>query len=431
LSAYAPSRRFPAGPLAEIHRRRAQEALQAALSASARINLLEETIACAVQDARELMEQEVAMRAGERYERSAAREGQRNGTAPGYVVVGGRKVKMCRPRLCTEEGRDIPLVSYGALQDPTILDQAALGKVIDGVAQRQAHESYARDQRLPADQPAYGDSKSSISRRWIEATGESLAERMNRRLDDRRYLAVLLDGKGFGEHLLVTALGIDEQGHKRVLGIRDGGSEDQAVCAALLQDLMDRGLDVSAGVLVIIDGGKGLAAAVRALWGDVAVLGRCTEHKKRNILEHLPKGERRWVQKALWQAWHLPDAEEAERELRGLIAELEPRWPEAAASLREGLLETLTCQRLGLPRELVDALSSTNLIENAFATRESICHRVRRWRNAAQAKRWATIALLKAERGFGVVASPEAMAELAKSLERHLRQRALAMPLAI
>jgi putative transposase len=255
-----------------------QEALQAALSASARINLLEGTIACAVRDARELMEQEVAMRAGERYERSPAREGQRNGTAPGYVVVGGRKVKMRRPRLCTEEGRDIPLVSYGALQDPTILDQAALGKVIDGVAQRQAHASYARDQRLPADQPAYGDSKSSISRRWIEATGESLAERMNRRLDDRRYLAVLLDGKGFGEHLLVTALGIDEQGHKRVLGIRDGGSEDQAVCAVLLQDLMDRGLDVSAGVLVIIDGGKGLAAAVRALWGDVAVLGRCTEH---------------------------------------------------------------------------------------------------------------------------------------------------------
>ena len=340
-------------------------------------------------------------------------------------------MQLRRPRLLTEDGRELPLASYHALQDPTILDQAAMGKVIDGVAQRQAHESFARDQPLPADRQAYGDSKSSISRRWIAATGESLTEQLNRRLDDRRYLAVLLDGKGFGDHLLVTALGIDEHGHKRVLGIRDGGSEDQAVCSALLQDLMDRGLNVSAGVLVVIDGGKGLAAAVRSLWRDVALVARCGEHKKRNILEHLPKREHGWVQKALWQAWHLADAEEAERELRDLIAELEPRWPAAAASLREGLAETLTCQRLGLPRELADALRTTNLIENAFATTESICHRVRRWRNAAQAKRWASMALLKAERGFKPIASAETMAELAKSLERHLRQRAVAMPLAI
>jgi hypothetical protein len=431
LTGYAAPRHSPAGPLAEIHRRRAEGALQAALSATTQINLLEEAIACAVRDAEELMEEEVALRAGDRYERSPGREGYRNGTAPGYVALGGRKLKLRRPRLCTQDGRDLPLVSYPAMQDPGILDRAALGKVIDGVAQRQAHESYARDQPVPADREAYGDSKSSISRRWIAATGQSLAEQMNRRLDDRRYLAILLDGKGFGEHLLVTALGIDEGGHKRVLGIRDGGSEDQRVCAALLQDLTDRGLDVGAGVLVVIDGGKGLAAAVRALWGDVAVVGRCREHKKRNVIKHLPKSEHRWVRQALWRAWHLADVEEAERELRALATELEPRWKEAAASLREGLAETMTCQRLGLPRELAAALGTTNLIESAFATTECICGRVRRWRNAAQAKRWATMALLKAERGFGVVAPEEAMAELAKSLERQLRERAVARPLAV
>ena len=414
-----------------MHRRRAQQALQEAVSTSARVNLLETVIHCALRSARDVMEAEVATRAGERYERTVVREGYRNGTAAGYVVVGGRKVQMRRPRLCTEDGQEIPLASYLALRDPSILTQAALGKVIDGVAQRQAHESYARDQPLPADAQAYGDSKSSISRRWIEATTQQLAAQMDRRLDDRRYVAVLLDGKGFGDHLLVTAMGIDAHGCKRVLGIRDGGSEDEAVCSALLQDLMDRGLDVSGGVLVVIDGGKGLAAAVRTMWGQVAVLGRCTEHKKRNVLQHLPKSERKWVRKALWQAWHLPDVEQAEQQLRELIAELAPRWPDAAASLREGLAETLTCQRLGLPRELLDALGTTNLIENAFATTESICHRVRRWRNAAQAKRWATMALLKAERGFGRAASPEAMAELAKSLERHLRERAQELPLAI
>ena len=192
-------------------------------------------------------------------------------------------------------------MSYQALQDPTILDQAALGKVIDGVAQRQAHESFARDQPLPEDQEAYGDSKSSISRRWIAATVASLEAELQRPLGDRRYLAVLLDGKGFGDHLLVAAMGIDEQGHKHVLGLRDGGSEDQAVCSALLQDLTDRGLDVRPGVLVIIDGGKGLAAAVHALWGDVAVVARCREHyadvrimpmMRRNVLSTATPRER-------------------------------------------------------------------------------------------------------------------------------------------
>ena len=157
------------------------------------------------------------------------------------------------------------------------------------------------------------------------------------------------------------------------------------------------------------------------MWGQLAVLGRCTEHKKRNVLKHLPKSERKWVRKALWQAWHLPDVEQAEQQLRELIAELEPRWPDAAASLREGLAETLTCQRLGLPRELLDVLGTTNLIENAFATTESICHRVRRWRNAAQAKRWARMALLKAERGFHPAAPPEVMARLVEALDRHFQ----------
>jgi len=139
------------------------------------------------------------------------------------------------------------------------------------------------------------------------------------------------------------------------------------------------------------------------------------------VLKHLPKSERKWVRKALWQAWHLPDVEQAEQQLRELIAELDPRWPDAAASLREGLAETLTCQRLGLPRELLDVLGTTNLIENAFLTTESICHRVRRWRNAAQAKRWARMALLKAERGFHPAAPPEVMARLVEALDHHFQ----------
>ena len=174
-----------------------------------------------------------------------------------------------------------------------------------------------------------------------------------RRLEDRRYLAILLDGKGFGDHLLLAAMGIDDQGHKHVLGVWEGDSENAEVCQGALEDLGRRGLDVTRGVLVIIDGGKGLAAAVRTLWGDVAIMGRCRVHKQRSVFKHLPKEEQKRVRCVLQQAWHEPDAAVAEADLLALVAELEKPYPKAAASLREGLAETLICQRLGLPRELI------------------------------------------------------------------------------
>lgn len=415
--------------LAEIRRRKAEHALCVAATAEVQPNLMQRAMARALAEAQALMEAEVGERAGPRYERWEGREGQRNGTAPGFVVIGGRKVKLHRPRLCDADGQEIPLDSYEWMQKDASMDQAMLGKVIDGVAQRKVHRGLERDQPMPEGTETYGDSRSSVSRRWVAATEQGLAAELDRRLDDRRYLAVLIDGKGFGDHLLVAAMGIDEQGRKRMLGVWPGDSENTEVCAALLQDLADRGLDVRAGVLVIIDGSKALAAAVRRQWGELAILGRCGEHKKRNVLRHLPKGEHRWVKKTLWQVWHETDVEQAEKDLWVLIHELEPRWPAAAASLKEGWAETLTCQRLGLPETLQRALGTTNLIENAFSTTDSICHRVCRWRNGAQAVRWATMALTEAERGFNRVASPEEMAVLARAIERCLNGRVVPVPL--
>jgi putative transposase len=420
MSGYAAARRTPAA-LAEIRRRKAQSALQSAAGANVRDDLLQWALAGAVRHAVELMDNEVAERAGERYDRWDGRQGYRNGTAPGYVAVGGRKVAVRRPRLVDGAGRDLPLVSYAELQDPESMNRTALAKVIAGVAQRGVNEDLKLDQPLPAEQRAYGASKSSISRRWIAATEGTLADQAERRLDGVRYLAILLDGKGFGEHLQLAGMGIDEQGQKHVLGVWEGDSENAEVCKAALEDLGRRGLDVRCGVLVIIDGGKGLAAGVRELWGDVAIVGRCRLHKQKNVFRHLPKGEQRRVHAVLQQAWHEPDADLAQQDLLAVAAELDGRYPAAAASLREGLAETLTCQRLGLPPELIRALGTTNLIENAFATTESICHRVCRWRNGAQAQRWATMALLRAEQGFHPVATAAAMAVLARAIAIHLQ----------
>lgn len=388
-----------------------------------KIHLLAETIAEAKARATALMEEEVASLVGARYERTDQRGGYRNGTAPGFVVLGGRKMKMDRPRVIGLDGREVPLQTYQAMQDTEELDEAALAKVVSGVVQRAVGGAYANEQPVPAGTETYGASAASISRRWIRATERGLAQRFTRRLDDRRYVAILLDGKGFGDHLLVTAMGIDLQGDKHILGIVDGSSESEAVCAGLLDDLTNRGLDISAGVLVVMDGGTGLAAAVRSRWGADATVARCREHKKRNVLSKLPKGERVAVRAALSQAWRNPDAEEAKRQLVELATDLETNRPDAASSLREGLAETLTLQRLGLQAELGAVLGTTNLIENAYATTEATCRRVKRWRDPGQAKRWALMALLKAAQGFRRAAKPAVMAQLAAALDRRQSRR--------
>jgi putative transposase len=403
----------------------AQARLEGAAGAEARATFLQAGFAGMLQSALALLEAEVEEKAGPRYERWAERQGYRNGHVDGWIVVGGRKVCIRRPRLRDAEGREVELETYGFFHDEAQLDEAMLIKVIQKVACSQVHRGLEEDQPLPKGPIAYGDSPSSVSRRWRQAVEDHVKGFLERRLDDRRYLAVILDGKGFGDHLLITALGIDEQGAKRVLGVWPGSTENADVCAALLDELEQRGLDVRQGVLVITDGGKGIIAAVRRKWGDVAILGRCAAHKKRNVLKYVPQGERRWVERALWRAWHEPDAEQAERDLEALVAELQERWPEAAASLREGLAETLTCQKLGLPPELLRALRTTNLIESVFSGVEAFTHRVCRWRNQAQALRWARLALFEAERGFrSPVAGPAAMARLQRILAAEMARRA-------
>jgi putative transposase len=210
------------------------------------------------------------------------------------------------------------------------------------------------------------DSKSTVSRRFVAETQAWLEEWLSRPLDGERYLALVLDGLELGAHHVIAALGVTAAGDKRVLGLWEGATENAEVCRALLEDLVRRGLSVDRGLLVIIDGGQGLAAAVRTVLGDRVLLQRCTVHKTRNVLDKLPEHRRAALRRALRRAWSAQDVTVAERQLRSLICRLEEAGEVAAArSLAEGLEETLTCVRLGLHPELRASLESTNLIESA------------------------------------------------------------------
>jgi putative transposase len=197
------------------------------------------------------------------------------------------------------------------------------------------------------DAQAGGTSKSAVSRRFVTATAERLAGLLARRLDQDRWLVVFLDGLGMGEHLLVGALGVTADGTKVPLGVVEGTTEHTAVCTRLVADLRDRGLDATRGVLFVIDGGKALERAIRAVFGPKALIQRCRQHKERNVTDHLPEAERPLVQRRLRAAWALADVDQARAELTQLARGLDRQRPGAAASLREGLAETLTVTRLG------------------------------------------------------------------------------------
>jgi transposase-like protein len=223
-----------------------------------------------------------------------------------------------------------------------------------------------------------------------------------------------------GEHTVVVALGITAGGEKQVLGLWEGATENATVCRALLEDLIARGFEVDRGMLLVIDGSKALRAAVRDVLGQAAVVQRCQVHKKRNVLEHLPEKEREAVGKKLDAAWRQTDYDNALRMLKRLADDLEVRHPGAAASLREGLEETLTVVRLGLPELLARSLRSTNCIESAFDKVRGYAHHVKRWRNGRQVLRWSAAGLLAAEKGFNRIKGYRLLPMLAVALEREV-----------
>ena len=333
---------------------------------------------------------------GPRYEHSE-HGAHRTGHVPGELAMGGRRVEVKRPRVRSGGGRELKLPTWErfAAMDP--LSERAYEQMLVGVATRQ----YARSlEPLGTGVEARGTSKSAVSRRFVAATASRVGEELARPIGDLRLAALMIDGIHFGEHVVLIALGVDESGCKHVLGIREGATENAASCIALMTNLVERGLDTTRSLLIVIDGGKALRKAVREICGKRALVQRCQVHKKRNVLDQLPERMRASMSAALSQAYASRGKAQGLRLLYNLERRLAKEHPGAAASLREGLEETLTVVGLNLPRALERTLATTNPIESLNSLARRVCGRVKRWRNGEMILRWMTAAMSEAAKGF-------------------------------
>jgi transposase-like protein len=372
-------------------------------------------------EAMEQMLREDAQRfTGARHGRGRERAGQRWGATKGKVGFHGGTVAVRRPRVRSYDGREVVLPTWAAAQREDWLGRWAMNLMLINVSTRKLKRAV----RLPeGDVPAVagdGTSKSAASRRFVALSAERMAEWMASDLSNLDLLVIQIDGLHIGNDLiLVAALGIDGDGNKHPLGLIEGATENAAVVQALIDNLVERGLDPKVCRLFIVDGAKALSKAIRSTFGRHTPIQRCQIHKARNVTERLPKPLHASVRKALRQAWELDDAAKAERLLRNLARRLEQEAPGVAASILEGLDEMLTVNRLGLPAQLRRSLACTNSIENMMGTVRRVCRNVKRWRNAAMALRWTAAGMMEAAKGFRRLKAHKQLPILKAALAAH------------
>ena len=366
--------------------------------------------------AREQLEAERAAVCGPRYTHLAERAVMRAGHAKSSLTLGGRRTEIKRPRVRSFDRHELTLPSWQAWSARDPLERRALEQMMLGVSSRH----YARAlEPLPEEIAVSGISKSAVSERFVVGTQKKLAELMRRRLSGLKLLAVMIDGVRFADHVVLVAIGIDLSGKKHVLGLHEGATENAGACKALLADLIERGLPSERALLFVIDGAKALRKAITDTFGSRALIQRCRQHKKRNVTDALPERMRSQVTSTMSQAYASGEAKRARQLLENLARSLERNYPSAAASLREGLDETLTVMRLALPASLERVLSSTNLIENLFSRVREMARRVRHWQSGTMILRWCAAGVLEAERRFRKVVGCRALAKLDAALRAH------------
>jgi len=348
-----------------------------------------------------MMEQDATHLCGARYVHKDGCNGHRWGRAEGKIGFHGGKVSIDRPRVRARGGQEMALPSWETAQAEDWLGRWALNLMLINVSTRR----FGRAVRLPeGDIPASdgaGLSKSAVSRRFVALSAVRMSQWMAADLSKLDLIVIQIDGIQIETDLvLLAAVGIDGDGVKHPLGVLEGASENAAVAQALLDNLIERGLDPKVCRLFIIDGAKALRKAIRKTFGKHTPVQRCQIHKGRNILERLPKHLHASVRQTLRQAWELDDAEKAERLIRNLARRLEQMAPGVSASILEGIDELLTVIRLRLPIELRRSLACTNIIENMMGSIRRVCRNVKRWRNASMALRWTGAAMLEAAKGF-------------------------------
>ena len=327
----------------------------------------------------------------------SARSAVRGGSTNSQVVLGGQRISIKRPRARAvaagvDAGElDLPTYTWAANADP--LNAATIAAVAAGVSTRRYRKA---QEALPPPHNALSTSKSAVSRRFVALSQQQLAEWLGRSLSELDLVVVMIDGIYFGDGVILVALGIDTQGNKHVLGLREGSTEATRVVRSLLSDLIERGLDAQRMRLWVIDGGKALRKAIVECFGATALIQRCQEHKRRNVIDHLPREMHASVNRTLRDAWKANKPELAKKQLLRLAASLAERHPGAAASLKEGLEETLTVQGLGVTGTLYRTLRTSNPIENLNGLIASYTRNVKRWKDGAMTLRWVASALSEA-----------------------------------
>jgi len=362
----------------------------------------------------ELLDREVLELAGPRRAREDGAPGSRYGSNPGSVRLAGQRVPVRVPRVRSKRG-ELPLRSYQALHGSGEVDDGLLRRVLYGISCRN-YETAA--EAIPG---ALGLSSSSVSRAFVAASAAKLKEFQERDLSGDRFVALFLDGKTFADTTLVIALGVTSNGEKRFLGLVETDTENERVLTPFLRSLLDRGLDVSSGILVVIDGGKGLRAAVKKALKKRASVQRCMWHKRENVVSYLSKSEQKHWRRRLQRAYDRPTYEEAKVALSALHRELEEKNQSAAASLAEGMEETLTLHRLGVYAVLGQSFKTTNCLESANALIEERCSKVDSWKNSNQRQRWLATALLEIEPRLRRVRGWRHLPKLEAALARELK----------
>jgi transposase-like protein len=382
-----------------------------------KLEAIQQLIPIALTCVAEVLQEEVQQLAGARYARDGAnREYKRWGRQRGSVYLGDQKVPLLVPRVRdAERQQEIPLANYHYLQQPRPLESQLFVRIIRGLSCRQ----YDRAARMVPQ--AFGLSRNQISRRFIRQSAKKLKELLERRLESYEFAALVLDGKTFGEAQMIIALGITTTGEKIVLGFVESGTENSRVCREFLQSLIARGLDDQQGLLVVIDGSKGLRKAVTEVFGQKVAVQRCQWHKRENVIAYLPKTQQETMRRKLQRAYEQPTYEQAKAEFVKLRHELKQLNQSAVASLDEGFEETLTLHRLGLFKELGISLKTTNCLESINAQIERLTHKVTHWRNSDQRQRWLASALLEIEPSLRHIKGYRHLPQLKTALQRDLK----------
>jgi putative transposase len=395
-----------------------QEAL-GELVGAAREGLLALSVGLGLRVVHDLMEAEVSEVVGAKGKHNRDRTAKRHGHEDGSMTLGGRRVPVSRPRIRTaDDEHELPVASYEYFADRDPLTRAVMDRMLAGVSTRK-FAVVGEPVGEGVEQEASATSKSTVSELFIERTRTALGELMARRLDDIRLAVMMLDGLEIADRTHVVALGISTDGVKIPLGLWEGSTENATLVSMLLADLVDRGLDPDQAILFVIDGGKALRKAIKDVFGEHALVHRCHRHKERNVTDLLPERDRPQILVRIRGAWALTDHHLARERLELLASELERTWPDAAASLREGLDDTLTLMRLGIDGQLAKTLSSTNPCESMIEIVRYTQRNVKRWQDGDMRKRWTAAGMLVAEQQFRRIIGYRDLAKLVIAIERH------------